>query len=317
MSEKQLSEDQITTLPKSLVEVGVPLEFPIYDIRGQLLMQAGMIISSEGQLERLLDRGLYLNKKSVEKLRAGKTTGNTAKKEEQKEEEPVQKLVKLPLESIKLNESLQISPLTDENESTKYTVKFLGGLPKGSIICTTPKVDDKLIFVKEHAGFRVQLFSGKDVYSFTSIVEAVYNKPYPHLHLKFPSGVYSKNLRNNQRAAANIIASIVNKTEGDFKDKKMPGRIIDISLGGGMVESSTLMGKNGDALECTFKLTVSGTEVFFSIHSILRNVVEPSKSDDGQKFKHGIQFQDIPFQEKMMLQNYVYQLITGNDLSNL
>jgi c-di-GMP-binding flagellar brake protein YcgR len=318
MSEKQLSEDEITSLPKSLIQVGVPLEFPIYDIHGRLLMQAGMVITSEDQLERLHERGLYLNKKTINQLRAGKTKGGAEnKKDKDKDEEPSQKLVDLPLKLITLGESLQIAPLADETKSTKYIVKFLGGLEKGSLVCTSPTVDEKLIYIKEHSAFRVQLFSGKEVYSFTTTVEAVYNRPYPHMHLKFPRGVYVKNLRNNQRVETNIISSLINKTEGDFKEVKSAGRILDISLGGAMIESNTNVGNIGDEIECTFKLVLNKTEVFFSIPSTLRSVTESSETNSIKKYKQGIQFKEIAFQEKAMLQNYIYQRITGKDLSSL
>jgi c-di-GMP-binding flagellar brake protein YcgR len=318
MSEKQLSEDQVTTLPKSLIQVGIPLEFPVYDIRGRLLMSAGTVVTSEEQLERLYERGLYLNKKTINQLRAGKTKGGAdSKKDKDKEEEPPQKLVDLPLNSIKLGESIQISPLTDDTNSTKYIVKFLGGLEKHSIICTAPTQDDKLIFIKEHAGFLVRLFSGKEVYNFTTTTSAVLSKPFPHIHLKFPRGVYSRNLRKNQRVQTSIICSLINHGSGEFKDIKSSGRIVDISMGGAMIEANKIAGDVNDEIECTFKLKLNDTEVLFSIPSILRNISEHPEDENNQKYSQGVQFKDIPFQEKTMLQNYIFQLLTGNDLNSL
>lgn len=318
MSEKQLSEGELTSLPKRLIQVGIPLVFPVYDSRGKLLMSAGSIVSSEDQLERLYDRGLYSNKKTIKQFNTDKSTeGAPEKKDKEKEAEPAQKLVDLPLNSIKLGESIQISPLTDNTNSIKYIVKFLGGLEKHSIICTAPTIDEKLIYIKEHAGFLVRLFSGKEVFNFTSSVSAVQNKPFPHIHLKFPQGVYSKNLRNNQRVETSIICSLVNHGSSEFKDKKFAGRIVDISLGGTMIESSSVVGNVNDEIECTFKLKLNNTEVLFSIPSILRNVTEPFEADDTQKNNLGIQFKDIPFQQKAILQNYIYQLLTGHDLNDL
>jgi c-di-GMP-binding flagellar brake protein YcgR len=321
MGKIKLSEDEVTKLPKSLIAVGTPLPFPVYDFLGQLLMNEGTVVSTEQQLEKLFERGLYLNKTYYKKLKAEqRKAGNpddTTDKEKEPETEPEQKLVDLPLKTIKLGESIQISPLADNSNSIKYIVKFLGGLEKNSIICSAPIVDDKLVFIKEHTGFLVRLFSGKDVYNFTSIVSAVFNKPFPHIHLKFPSGVYSKVLRKNQRVQTSIICSLTNNSAGKYKDTKSAGRIIDISLGGAMIESNMVSGCIDDELECTFKLKLEDTEFFFSIPSILRNIVEPSKLDDFQKYKQGIQFKIIPFQEKSMLQNYIYQLLTGTDLNNL
>ena len=319
MGKINLSEDEVTKLPKSLITVGTPLPFPVYDFLGQLLMNEGTVVSTEQQLEKLFERGLYLNKTYYKKLRSEQRQADDSenKKDKEKESEPEQKLIDLPLKTINLGESMQISPLSDSSNSIKYIVKFLGGLEKNSIICSAPIVDEKLVFIKEHTGFLVRLFSGKDVYNFTTIVSAVFNKPYPHIHLKFPSGVYSKVLRKNQRVQTSVICSLTNNSTGKFKGIKSAGRIIDISLGGAMIESNSVSGDVEDELECTFKLKLEDTEIFFSIPSVLRNIVEPSKSDDSQKYKQGIQFKAIPFQEKSMLQNYIYQLLTGSDLNNL
>ncbi len=318
MSEQQLSEDQVTSLPKSLIQVGIPIEFPIYDIHGRLLMAEGTIVASEEQLERLLERGLYLNKKSIERLRGGRTKAkDDGKKESEKEAEPPQKLVDLSLSSIKLGDSIQISPIADDSNNTKYFVKFLGGLEKNSIICTAPTQDEKLVFVREHAGFKVQLFSGREIYNFNTTVSAVHSKPFHHIHLNFPRGVYSKNIRNNQRFSASIICSIDNVSDGEFKDIKSPGRITDISLGGAMVESTKQISNIKDELECTFKLAINDTEMLFSIPCILRNIVKPAEEEKTLRYNHGIQFKELPFHEKTMLQNYILQLFTGKDLSKL
>ena len=318
MSEQQLSEDQVTSLPKSLIQVGIPIEFPIYDIHGRLLMAAGTIVASEEQLERLLERGLYLNKKSIEQLRGGRTKGKgDGKKDNEKEAEPPQKLVDLSLNAIRLGDTIQISPVADDTNSTKYFVKFLGGLEKTSIICTAPTQDEKLVFVRENAGFKVQLFSGREIYNFNTTVSAVSSKPFHHIHLYYPRGVYAKNLRNNQRFPTSIICSIDNNTDGDFKDLKSAGRITDISLGGAMIETTKPIGNVKDELECTFKIAINGNEMLFSIPSTLRNIIEPSEEKNNQKYNTGIQFKEIPFQEKTMLQNYLLQLFTGKDLSKL
>jgi len=319
MSEIHLSEDEVTSLPASLIQVGIPLEFPVYDIHGRLLMQTGTVVTTEDQLERLVDRGLYLNKKTINQLRSGNTKGDASTSKNVKADgaERAEKLVDFPFNSIKLGESIQISPLTDATNNTKYIVKFLGGLEKNSLICSAPKIDEKLVYIKEHSGFLVRLFSGKDVYNFTTIVTAIYSQPYPHIHLKFPKDVYSKNLRNNQRVATSIICSLVNISSGELKETTSAGRIIDLSLGGVMVESSTVAGQINDEMECTFKLKLNDKEVLFSIPSVLRNITEPANANSARKYNQGIQFKEISFQDKAILQGYIYQLLTGKDLNNL
>ncbi len=321
MSKKESTREEVRPLPKNLIQIGIPIEYPIYDASGQLLMQVGTIVSTESQLEKLYARGLYLNLKSVEIIRSkklertAKLDGEETKKDNDQPEGET--LVDLSLDEINLGESMQISLLTDDTNSTKYLIKYLGGLDKKSIICTLPLVDDKVYYVKEHSGLLVQLFSGKDVYRFTTVVEAVYNRPYPHMHLKFPRDAYTKKLRKNQRIQTNIITSLINKNPGDFENTKSAGRIVDISLGGAMVESTKVAGINNDEIECTFKITINGEEALFAIPSILRSVTEVINSNNTKIYKHGIQFKEIAFEEKAILQNFIFQSITGKNLDDL
>jgi c-di-GMP-binding flagellar brake protein YcgR len=321
MSNPPNKKDAVQPLPKGLVRVGEPIKHPIYDQHGKLLLQVGTIVSSESQLEKLYERGLYLNIPQEEHVSEPESAPsnsaheNTERKTTEKPE--TGKLTDLSLNGINIGESLQITPLADESANTRYLIKYLGGLDKKSLICTLPEVNERIVYVKEHSGFKVQLFSGKDVYSFTTIVEAVYNRPYPHMHLKFPRDVYSKNLRKNQRIQANIITSLLNKNPGAEENKKTAGRIVDLSLGGAMVESIKTAGQVNDELECSFKIAIDGDEAFLVVPSVIRNIMEASDAKNQPIFKHGLQFKDMSFQDRIILQSFIFQSITGKKLDDL
>ncbi|QKE63618.1 HD domain-containing protein [Aquipseudomonas campi] len=50
------------------IQLGKPLPWPVYDARGGLLLNQGFVISSPGQLERLLERGLFQAKSTRTQL---------------------------------------------------------------------------------------------------------------------------------------------------------------------------------------------------------------------------------------------------------
>ncbi|HPU52093.1 MAG TPA: HD domain-containing phosphohydrolase [Burkholderiaceae bacterium] len=54
-----MAEDLVKLLVEH-VEVGVPLPFDVLDLQNRLLLRKGSVVDSETQLERLLERGLYL-----------------------------------------------------------------------------------------------------------------------------------------------------------------------------------------------------------------------------------------------------------------
>ncbi|HSH72231.1 MAG TPA: flagellar brake protein [Methylophilaceae bacterium] len=312
--------EQVKRLPKDIIKIGIPIGYPVFDSGGQLLMQAGVVIESEGQLEKLYERGLYVDQKTSEMLHlkpGGKKSfvSDAIKKEDSQPEGEI--VTELPFKSLKLGETLQISPTSDETGSTKYFVKFIGGIDKKSLICTLPTIDDKVAFIKENTGYSVRMFSGKHVFRFNTMVDAVLNRPYPHMHLKFPREVYSNRLRKNQRVNVNIIISMTSLDQPSGETGKSAGRIIDMSLGGAMIEAYKTAGKVGESLECSFKINMEGGEALFVIPAILRSIVETKQADGRMLYKQGIQFKEIRFQDKIVLQSYIFQALTGEKLDEL
>ncbi|HSR01486.1 MAG TPA: PilZ domain-containing protein, partial [Methylophilaceae bacterium] len=99
-------------------------------------------------------------------------------------------------------------------------------------------------------------------------LSAFLSKPFDHIHRHYPRGVYEKNFRNNQRFTTSIICLVDNNSDGKFEDFKTIGPIKDISLDGAMIESYKRIGKIKDDLECTFRLSINGIEMLFSIHNL-------------------------------------------------
>lgn len=312
-------EQEVRRLPKNAIKVGVPFEHPLLDANGHLLMPAGTVIESEGQLEKLYERGLYLDLKTSQALfgdRSDKSAfvSDAAKIEDSKPQG--EERVELKLKKLKLGEILQISPLADETGATKYSVRLIGGLDKKSLICTIPSVDEKLVYIKESSGFSVHMFSGKDVYRFNTMVDAVLNRPYPHMHLKFPREVYCNSLRKNQRVTVSVIASVENKS-GSGSATKGAGRIVDLSLGGCMLEAYARLAKTGDAIECSFKLPMEGGEILFVLQGIVRNIVEQKAPEGKTVYRLGVQFEQIKLQDRIVLQSFIFEALTGEKLQEL
>lgn len=308
-------------IPKDLVKVGFPITHPLYDVYGKLLLQVGMIIESESQLEKLYERARYQDIKGrnaqptdIIKGKGGVGSG------ERKVNQPLhqgEELVDLPFNKFRLGESLQITPLAENSGASKYFIKFIGGVDKKSLICTLPLMDDKVVFLKESSGFSVAMFTGKGVYRFNTMVDNVFSRPYPHMHLKFPREVYLKSLRKNQRLAVSVIVSMLNKTAGEYENAKFAGRIVDLSLGGILVETNKISASMNDILECSFKINIDGEELLFVIDGSLKSLSSTEQPDGRTINKYGLEFKGMLLQNKLILQNYIFQLLTGEKLDEL
>lgn len=224
-------------------------------------------------------------------------------------------------EPLKIGETIQITPASDNSGATKYFVKYLGGLDKASLICTMPMVDEKILLVKENAVFSASLFSGKHVYRFNTIVEAVMSKPYPHMHLKFPREIFASLLRKNQRISTNIIASMRNKSAPEHAEKLFTGRMLDLSMGGAMIEAKQLAGNIDDIIECSFRLNIAGENATFMHSSLLCKIIESneknSEKDVEKNYKFALRFNELNAQNKAILSSFIFQSLTGARLDDL
>lgn len=64
-----MSNIRLYALNRTLVAVGQPLRWDVFNEKGQLLLHKGYVITSEAQLESLLDRGMYADAAEVEKFK--------------------------------------------------------------------------------------------------------------------------------------------------------------------------------------------------------------------------------------------------------
>lgn len=299
-----LEQQTFKRLPKEFLRVGNPINFPVYDKKGQLFSK-GLLIETESELEELYDRGLYLDLETSKKIGLVKVEQKNVVNDDVTLEKN-EKFTKLPFNAFKQGEVLQLSYTGEGENSQKYLVKFIGGVDKKSLICTIPTVNDKTLFIKENTGFLVQFFSGKSVYRFSTVVDAVFSRPYPHMHLMYPREAFVKKLRKNQRITVNIIAAIKNLTQTE--DVVFSGKLVDLSMGGALIEMNKSAAHEKNSIECSFKIALDDREVLMVIKGTVQSVVKDTSGDGKEIYRYGVQFTALPFQEKVYLQNYVYKI---------
>ncbi len=303
-------------LTKEFIKIGSPLNYPIYDKSGNLLIPEGLIVNTDDELDTLYERGLYLDLESSKKIGLIKKRDvSSYVNDEVKDEEDL-----LPnnisadnfsLKSIKIGEVFQLSQQGDAEGNRKLTAKFMGGIDKKSIICTVPVVNDKTMFIKQFTGFFVQFFSGTNVYQFSTVVDAVGSRPYSYMHLMFPKEISVKRIRKNERVKVNIVVSMRNLTAGTRFNEIQAGRFLDLSTGGALVESYKVGLQVGDVVECSFKVTLEKQDVLLTVNGTVINFLATQSSDGKNIYCYSLQFSEIPFYEKILLQNLIFKQIAS------
>jgi c-di-GMP-binding flagellar brake protein YcgR len=293
---------------KSDVEVGKPLPFAIYDADRNLLLNRGVVVATEHQLEVLLEKGLFreqvrpkpaaVRTDSLPTVEAGVEGGGGAAKPAEES---------LDFEALKLmpGDTLQLQPLL-EGQAERWTVRVIGHIKTKSLLVTAPMVDGKLIFIKDGQTYLVRAFSGLNVCAFKARVLKSQLQPVPYLHLSWPDSVQAMRIRKAMRAPASIIVAVHDSEEGR---QTGAGRIVDISVGGAKVLSPSALGWKEQAIWLSFKVRLGDMEEYVKTPAIIRTAGKEADEQGKTMHAYGVQFGDLNQSQRLIIMNLVYQYV--------
>lgn len=288
---------------KAEIELGKPLGFAVYDADRNLLLNRGVMVTTDNQVEVLLQKGLFrerVREKSghvnarLDDDKPGEGGGYVKPQEEN-----------LSFDAIKLmpGDALQLQPML-EGQTERFTVHVIGVMKPRSVLVTMPLVEGKLIFVRDGQTYLVRAFSGLNVCAFKARVLKSQLQPFPYLHLSYPDSVQAMRIRKAMRAPASIIVAVQQSEEG----KQIgAGKLVDISVGGAKMFSPMKLGEKGDALWLSFKVKLGDMEEYVKTPVVIRSIGEED-DDQGKRMKSfGIQFGELGQSQRLIIMNLVYQ----------
>jgi len=204
---------------------------------------------------------------------------------------------------------LQLQAANSES-APRYAVKVIGCLHGTSLVVTTPVVQGRVQLVREGQSFNVRMLQGSSVMGFAARVLASSLKPYPHLHLEYPSVVESIVVRNAQRVSAGLPVTVRNTRSPDEPQYRVAARLQDLSSTGAKVSYGRPLAQVGDMLQLDFSLQVAGQTEALTLVAAVRNVFErgaAAGSNDGQSYGHGVQFRSINRFQQLLLHGWVLE----------
>ncbi|MDO9226944.1 MAG: flagellar brake protein [Pseudomonadota bacterium] len=288
---------------KAELEVGKPLGFAAYDADHNLLLNRGVVVTSENQIEVLLQKGLY-------RERVREKTGHVSARLDDGKPAELASIAKpqeenLSFDAIKLmpGDALQLQPML-EGQVERFTVHVIGVMKPKSVLVTMPVVEGKLVFVRDGQTYLVRAFSGLNVCAFKAKVLKSQLQPFPYLHLSYPDSVQAMRIRRAMRAPASIIVAVQQSEEG----KQIgAGKMVDISVGGAKMFSPMQLGQKGDNLWLSFKVKLGDMEEYVKTPVVIRSIGEED-DEQGKRMKaFGIQFGDLVQSQRLIIMNLVYQ----------
>jgi len=212
------------------------------------------------------------------------------------------RVLDLPVGSL-----LQVQPTTPQN-APRYSVRLIGYLPNHSLVVTAPTVDGKVQIVREGQPFNARALKGERVFGFVARVLHSSMKPYPHLHLEYPSEFEQIMVRNASRVNADIDVRVRNTQDPDEETNFCAAKIVDLSETGARLSSENALGEPGETLHLKFDLTISGGVEQLGLLGDVRNRIERIEQDEtGERLIgfSGVQFRKLSRYQQILLHAWV------------
>ncbi len=195
------------------------------------------------------------------------------------------------------------------HDERKFAARVIGYLPGGSVIISTPRVDGKVMLVREGQPLVVRMMSGRNCYAFNSQIVHSALRPYPHLHLAYPSELEKIVVRKAVRVRARLPVSLSHPVPGDPSRMQDSRAVIeDISTAGALVSSDRPIAAAEDLLVITARVPVAGVEKYMKLNALVRSVREQhDEAGEIVAWHYGVEFQMIEEMDAILLHGYVYE----------
>jgi len=176
-----------------------------------------------------------------------------------------------------------------------------------SLIVTTPLINGVLANVKNGENVNVRFFANRMSCACAFKTEVIYasKSPYPHIHFKIPETVITGEVRDSVRANVEVVTDVEYTIDGSIKTTT--AKITDLSIHGARVIGKTFEFKSGDTISLIFTIGIADLEYQIKVKSKVRSI-----HDIDQGLSIGLQFEEVPDNEKIALQAFVLSKI--NDL---
>lgn len=293
------------SLKASEVLIGKPLRWDLYDPNGTLLFAKGYLIENEADKAALMKRRAMrdMEERPADLTVIEGSSGKTNIDESQGRQE-----VRMALEETRAQPG-DAMQLQGSAENDRFVVRLIGYLKGRSIITSNPVKDGAPVYLREGETFVVRTFSGKLACAFTCTVTANPMKPYPHVHLSYPTEVRGLSVRRTERVKLRSIVAI------DLDHGiRGAGVLVDMSIGGAMMMSRMPELASGQTITIKFKLAVADMEYLMDIRARIRSS-RPSEEETDLGLCHGLQFLDVSAEDNLVLASCVFQQLAENRLS--
>ena len=208
---------------------------------------------------------------------------------------------------------LQMQFLPDESQLRHY-VRVIGYLPNQSILVTTPHVNGKIMLVRESQRVAVRTMAKGNIIAFTGSVLRSCARPYPYLHISYPTDLQTLALRKSQRINFTGIAEVrENSPPSDSQGSPQTYQVYiqDMSTTGALLISEQRFGQIKSLLSMRMNLHVAGGDERFATIAIVRNIRERTNEQSHLEYLYGVEFKTVDRRDVILLHAFINEQIVN------
>ncbi|MGA7776483.1 MAG: flagellar brake protein [Paraburkholderia sp.] len=278
-------------LSPDIVPVGTPLDWPIVDSDGSLLLDAGAILAAVEERKFLFDH--FKPRRGDLSPPGGAMGAHGAGKPE---------LDPLALRDMHLSIGALIG-LRPQAGSTgpMHPCRIIGFAPNEALFVTPPLIDGKILKLGVGENVEIVAIASQAVFRFVCTVEAVCQLPFDYVVLSRPGVIRRLRERKSIRVRARLPVRYGVGEAGESYEGI--GLAKGISSLGMSLTTSWALGQIGDRLRLSFPLKSKDLDTQVETVAIIRNV---QKGEPGEPAVHGLELDRLDAAQQMAMKVYVF-----------
>lgn len=211
-----------------------------------------------------------------------------------------------------VGDRLQIQ-LPTHLRSERAFVKVVGYLENVSLIVTAPSRNGSRLTLLENEILVVRAFTRQSAFAFNCSILRVCKLPFDYLHLSFPRRIQGTVIRKSTRVRAGFDAELAAAAPSGTSATR--ATIVNISSTGALVSAPEPLGAAGDTLTLRFRVHLHDVDSGLEVAAKILNVAQEDGTEPECVYRHGIEFQNLKPNDRMIVTSFVYQQIIENPRS--
>lgn len=202
--------------------------------------------------------------------------------------------VEMSLRQLKLRPGIALQTQCSQPESPKEEAHFLAAIDGKGVMVT----HEGRAALSVGSDCRVCGFTGQYDFHFSAPVLQTFEAPFAYALLAYPGAVRARKVRQAARMKVSLAASVRVAGNGS----PTPATILDLSIFGAMLHTSTEVGGVGDALQIDVEFMFEIEPVHLSLASTIRH----NQRAEAGGYHLGVSFRDVATDDKLLLHYLAY-----------